>query len=231
MATVVGRVPRHAGAGSPIRIAWPWAGRASVRAALRSELHLPRSERVLIRLGRAYGTGVVATDRAMYWQPAGAAWLRLGWEQISRVEEDRAGAGLVVIALAGGTARRTVLPLQGNRLQGNRRLLALAHERIAATRIIVTHLAVDGRELPVEGRRKPAGDAIHWFVHLADSMDTQDPGLPGKLNRALADLRDTLGIPCQPAAEFVDSQSADVLVEEFDGALPGQPRVVRIVGT
>lgn len=226
MATVVGRVPRHAGAKSPIRIAWPWAGRASARARLRAELHLPRGERVLVRVGRAYGAGVVATDRAMYWQPAGAAWLRLGWEQISRVEEGRAGTGLVVIGFAGGTARRTVLPLQGDR-----RLLALAHERIAATRIIVTHLAIDGRELPVEGRREPVGGAIHWFVRLADGMDTQDPGLPGKLNRALADLRDTLGIPCQPAAEFVDSQSADVLVEEFDAALPSQPGVVRIVGT
>lgn len=189
MADAVGRVPRHAATASPIRLARPLAKRVSAGARLRAELHLQAGERVLIRVRRPRGTGVVATDRALYWQPPPGGWARLGWEQISRVERDRSDGGVVVIGLATDVAQRTVLPIQNHR-----RFLALAHERIAATRVIVTRLAIDGRELMVEGRRQPASGRLHWFVSLVDGVDLQDPGLPAKLDQALADLRSALGI-------------------------------------
>jgi hypothetical protein len=74
------------------------------------------------------------------------------------------------------------------------RLLAFARERVAATRVVLTRIAVDGRELWVDGRRQPMTDRIHWLVRLDDALDAGDPALPDKIDRALESLRAGLGL-------------------------------------
>lgn len=189
MATAIGHVPRHAAGASSVRWRWPSLRRAYATATSPADLHLVRGERVLLSAQPAHGVGVVGTHHALYWHSPGSAWMRLGWEEVGRLDVDRASGGLLVIALANGVARRTVVPLSGDR-----RFVALAQERIDATRVIVTHVAVDGREVRVEARRQPVTGRMHWFVQLPDGIDVQDPDLPGKLDRATVELRAALGI-------------------------------------
>lgn len=187
MATAVGHLPRHVGPGRLVRFARSVAGHA--RARLRAELELAPGERVLIQARRAGDTRVAATDLALYWRPPASGWMRLGWEQIVRLEGDRCDIGIAVIGIVDGVARRTALPLRDDR-----RFLAFAHERIAATRIIRSQVTIDGRQLNVEARRQPASGRLHWIVGLADGAAGREPELPRGLDRALADLRTALGI-------------------------------------
>lgn len=55
---------------------------------------------------------VVATDRAVYRQnppTASDTWVRLGWEQVARVDWDADRGGLVLTGLTPGVPARTVL--------------------------------------------------------------------------------------------------------------------------
>jgi hypothetical protein len=130
-----------------------------------------------------------SAQRALYWYPSIAGWIRLGWDEIGHLYEDHVTAGLVVTCLSAHRAQPTVLPIRTNR-----RLLEFARERIAATRIVLTQLPIDGHELRVEARRRPGTDELRWFVNLGRDLDPKDPALSGKVDRALAELRATLGI-------------------------------------
>lgn len=190
MATAVGRVARHAHPRASPRWARPFeARRTSMVATLRAQLHLAAGERVLTKVTGPDGSRAVGTQRALYWRAPGAGWVRLGWEQISRIELDRASGNLVLTGLSGGIASRATLPVPATR-----RLLAFIQERVAATRIILTHVAVDGRALWVDGRRQPATGRAYWFVRLDDDLDPGDPTLPGTIDRAVAELRAALGV-------------------------------------
>jgi hypothetical protein len=131
----------------------------------------------------------VASERALYWRPPGGAWVRLGWEQITRVDQDRATGALVVTGLAGGAPRRGSVPVEGGR-----RLLACVQERVAATRLIVTRIRVDGRDVVIEGRRQPATGGVRWLVHPATGLVPTGAALRGEIDRALRELRSTLGV-------------------------------------
>lgn len=65
---------------------------------------------------------------------------------------------------------------------------------MAATRLIVTRLRVDGRDVLIEGRRRPATDDVHWLVHPADGLVPTDAALRGEIDRSLRELRSTLGV-------------------------------------
>jgi hypothetical protein len=156
---------------------------------VRAEPHLADRERVLIRAGTRGGGWAVATERALYWRPPGGAWARLGWEQITRIDQDRAARPLVVTGLADGAPRRGCMPVDGGR-----KLLAFAQERVAATRLIVTRIRVDGRDVVIEGRRQPATGDVGWLVHPATGLVPTDAALRGEIDRALQELRATLGV-------------------------------------
>jgi hypothetical protein len=166
-------------------MAWPFPRRAAL-ATLRAQLHLPPDERILIKVTGSEGDSVVATVRAIYWHPPGAAWVRLGWEEIVKVEEDPTRQQLVFTSLSGGVTRRATL-----RRPSSGRLMALAQERIAATRIVITRVVIDGRELWIEGRRQPATGRLHWFVRAMNAADLDDPRV---IDRAVAEMRATLGL-------------------------------------
>ena len=189
MATAVGRIPRHAGAGASTRFSWPWTRRLHQSAALRSQLHLAAGERALVRAGRGHNVTVVATERALYWYPSIAGWTRLGWDEIGRVYQHPVTGDLVVTCPSAHRAQDAVLPACSNR-----RLLALAQERIAATRLVRTQVTVDGHPVRVEGRRRLGTGQLCWFAELGPDVDPEDPALSGKLDRALAELRASLGV-------------------------------------
>jgi hypothetical protein len=170
-------------------MAWFFTQRASRSATLRAQLHLAHGERILARVAGADGGCVVGTERALYWCPPGAGWSRLGWEEISRVDQDRATGAVVVSGLPGGVPRRVTLPVTG--AQG---LRAFAQERVTATCIAVTRIVVDGRRLWVEVRRQPATDLVHFLVRLDDDLDPADTALRATINRAVAELRATLDV-------------------------------------
>lgn len=187
MTTAFGRVGRHVDTGALFRPAWPLIKRRRRQAALRARLHLASGERVLSRACAAGNATAVATDRALYWSSSGSAWRRLGWEEIGHLGTERGGGRVIAICwLPHGTAR-TELPI-------DRRLLAVARERVAASRIVVTRISIDGHDIPVEGRRQPATGRLRWLVRLGDELDPNDPALPAKIDSALAELRSTLGV-------------------------------------
>jgi hypothetical protein len=188
MATTVGRVPHRGWLHGHHWVARRSVRRAGTSGAVPAKPHLADRERVLIRAGTRGGGWVLATERALYWRSPGGAWARLGWEEITRIDQDRATGALVVTGLAGGAPRRDSLPVEGGR-----RLLGFAQERVATTRLIV-RLRVDGREVWVEGRRQPATDDVHWLVHAATGLVSTDAALSGGIDRSLRELRSTLGV-------------------------------------
>jgi hypothetical protein len=65
---------------------------------------------------------------------------------------------------------------------------------VAATRLIVTRIRVDGRDVVIEGRRQPATGDVGWLVHPATGLVPTDAALRGEIDRALQELRATLGV-------------------------------------
>lgn len=191
MGTAVGRIPRQGGVGALARFSAPLVKRMRDGAALRARLHLASGERMLLRVGRPHSPTVVATERALYWYPSIAGWIRLGWDEIDTLYEDQVTASLVVARLSDYRAQPAVLPVRSNV-----RLREFAQERITASRIIRTQLTIDGHELRVEGRRLLGTDQhqLRWFVLVAPDLDPKDPALQVKVEHALADLRATLGV-------------------------------------
>jgi hypothetical protein len=198
LSSAVGGVGRHARPHTSTR--WPWRSAAGTRGAadLRTELHLPRGERVLLTLiGTGAADAVAGTDRALYWKPSGANWLRLGWEEISRVGIEPTTSRLVVATISDGVPRRAVLPVPVDA-----RLLAFVQERVSATRIVLTRIVVDGRELPVDARRRPATGELYWLVTVDAALARSDRLLASKIEHALAELGSSLGLDgCEPTAD------------------------------
>jgi hypothetical protein len=189
MATTAGRVPRRGWLTGHHWFASGSVGRPATSGAVPAKPHLADRERVLIRAGTRGGGWVIATERALYWRPRDGTWARLGWEEITRIDQDPASGALVVTGLSGGAPRRDSVPVDGGR-----KLLVFAQERVAATRLIVTYLRVDGRDVVIEGRRQPATDEVHWLVHAVDGLVATDAALRGEIDRSLRELRSTLGV-------------------------------------
>jgi hypothetical protein len=70
----------------------------------------------------------------------------------------------------------------------------LRRERVAATRLIVTRLRVEGRDVVMEGWRQPATGGVHWLVHPAEGLVPTDAALRGETDRSLRELCSTLGV-------------------------------------
>lgn len=189
MGIAVGQLFHHERPWPRARIAWPFARQISRSATLGAPLHLTRGERVITRFAGTDGGHVVGTDRALYWCPAGAAWVRLGWEEIAWVEADRGTGATLVVALPAGTPWRGTMSVQGGQA-----LLSFAQERVTATRVTRTHIAVGGQQLWVEARRQPATGQIHWLVRLDHGLDSNDPALRSKIAEAVEELRGDLGV-------------------------------------
>ena len=190
MSSAVGRVGRHARPHASIGWGRPLVAHGRRAAALRAELHLAADERILITVARTRGTdAVLGTERALYWQPSGAAWLRLGWEEISRVSPDTDERCLVVTTISDGAPRHAVLASPANR-----RLRDFVQDRVAATRFVLTRVAVDGHPLVVDGRRQPGTGRLHWLVGVDRRLAAGGPALNSAVELAIAQVRADLGV-------------------------------------
>jgi hypothetical protein len=111
------------------------------------------------------------------------------FEEISRIQHDCATGAIVVSSASGGGSQRTTFP---GAMPA--RLLAFAHERMSATRVVATRIEVDSRQLPVEGRRQPGTDRVHWLVRLDDDLDFRDVALRARIEGAVSELRAVIGV-------------------------------------
>ena len=188
MAVTAGRFPLHAGAWAS-SLALPASKRRRETALLRAQLHLPRGERILLRLGRSTTSTVVATDRALYWRLSSGAWVRRGWEEVERVECDHVNAKVHASGALGHSVTSDDLPIPGDD-----RLASLVDERIASTRLVRTCITIDRHDVRVEVRRQPATGQLLWLLNLSPGLDPRDPMIHDEIGRALNDLRGALGV-------------------------------------
>jgi uncharacterized heparinase superfamily protein len=133
---------------------------------------------------------VIATKLAVYHQhPSGSGtWVRLGWEQVGRVDWDEP-RGLVLTGWTPDVAARTLLAVASGEP-----LLELARERVAWTMLLATHLPVGGRGLArVAVRRQPGTDRLLWMVALGPGV-ADTAAIRAELDAALARLRADLAL-------------------------------------
>jgi hypothetical protein len=147
---------------------------------------LPRGERVLIS-GRDATTDrhVVATRNAVYhegfrWEFE--PWRRLGWDRVERADWDAGRAELTLVGLAA--------PLLTLRWPGNRSLLDLARERIAATTLLRVPVSRAGQTAGWLSARRAAGSGdVRWVLRAAGIELTDE-----ELARAIRQARVQAGI-------------------------------------
>jgi hypothetical protein len=133
------------------------------------------------------GRSVAATDRSIY-HDDGGGWLRLGWEQVRRVDWDGQRSALSLWGLTPDVPRRIQVMLR----RGSR-LVALARERVAWCTLPVppTRLAGVGTLLAV--RRQPGGAGLVWLVAF-DAGVNDDRDTSVRLASALRRVRVAAGI-------------------------------------
>jgi hypothetical protein len=184
MATITFRLPVRL----PARV-----GRRALRAgtaAIESAVPLARGERVLTVAHRRDGSPVIATKLAVYHQhPTGSgAWVRLGWEQVGRVDWEEPH-GLVLTGWTPDVAARTLLAVAR---AGP--LPALARERVAWTTLLATHIPVGGRDLArVTARRRPGDNRLLWMIALGPGV-ADSAAVRAELDATLARLRADLAL-------------------------------------
>ena len=178
-----------------------WFGRGDVPAQIRSRLE--RGERVLAHapVAAPAGTGpspegrppvLVASTRSLYlpdghavhWQDIDQA--KWGTEELRFIEE--------------GHGERTVrlrTELTGG-VVDYRRMAETVAERVTSS-ILVNRFVPFPSPGSTEGfrlvaRRAPLGSEIAWRVHLGEGLDPNDPRLSDAVSRALALIREQMGV-------------------------------------
>lgn len=185
--------------GSALRAKFtPWWQRAVrgriLPAELRARLALSRGERILAAgLDTGGGHALIATNAALHHRDGTGRWSRLGWELITEVCWDPAGSRLVIYGLAGIAPARTAV-----RLRDRGVLPELAEERISYTRLGYWPVTLDGRSVQAEARRRPVTGELLWIVDPAGGLDLGDAGVRRRINEAVIQLRDELGISRPP---------------------------------
>ena len=164
---------------------WP----ARLDRGTRRELGIPSAERVLgwgIALssaGQRYP--VVASDRALYGSPLGP---RVQWDEISKATwEDPVLA--VTVARDGKSRTEQLEVIEPG-------LLPEAVRTQVTDSVVITERLDLGGGLGAQAvaRRSSQDGEVRWIVTFDPGADPQDPGLRAQADRALAELRATLGI-------------------------------------
>ena len=179
-------------------ISWPrwvqaWRADHEQHAAARAEAraHAPvrRGERLLAVARGAGGELLAATGRALYYR-AGRAWVRLGWDQVGRVDWDEQQHVLILSGLTPAVPARTVL-----HLARGWDLPAVAAERISWTSLVDQRISLNGQAgARVIARRVPGGVRVRWLVILDRGLDPGNPVVRAQLESALTELRAATGL-------------------------------------
>jgi hypothetical protein len=160
------------------------AGLVRTPTAVRATAPLEPGERILAFAHNLDGRLVVATERALRHQAAGA-WSRLGWEQVSRITWDDDRRTLAVTDTRSGRVTKIVL----HATDGNR-IADLGQERIGWTFLLSTLVPLAGHPpARVAARRQPGTGQIIWQVSLSNGSGPRDPELYSEITTAIAELR------------------------------------------
>ena len=145
-------------------------------------------EQVLSVEADGHGEPVAATDRAIYHND-GDGWLRLGWEQVRRVDWDGPRSALLLWGLTPDVPRRTEMVLR----RGSR-LVTLARERVAWCTLPVPPTRLDGVGTLLAVHRQPGADGLVWLVAFDAGVDGDDRDTSVRLASALRRVRAEAGI-------------------------------------
>jgi hypothetical protein len=179
-------------------ISWPrWAQawredherHAAARAEARAHAPARPGERLLAAARGTGGELLAATDQALYHQ-ADQAWVRLGWEQVGRVDWDEQRHVLILTGLTPAIPARTVLGLAKDW-----NLPAVAAERVSWTTVLDQRISLNGQAgARVVARRLPGQVRLTWLVILDRGLDPANRGVRAELESALTELRAATGL-------------------------------------
>jgi len=178
--------------------AWPddHERHAAARAEARAHAPVRPGERLLAVAPGTGGELLAATDWALYHQ-VGQAWVRLGWEQVGRVDWDEQRHVLILSGLAPAIAARTVLGLAKDW-----DLPAVAAERVSWTTVLDQRISLNGQPgARVVARRLPSPVRLTWLVILDRGLDPANRGVRAELESALTELRAATGLEDPAASE------------------------------
>ena len=160
---------------------------SKVAKASAAELKIPRGERI-----RAIGIGpksyepreVIATDRGIYFATeTGPA--RMTWDQIAKATWEQ--PWLTITSVKG---ERTKLYLDPSG-----EIPPVVRDRVTASVLVRERVPLDiGGYVVCIGRREPLGDDISWILEFGSEEVSKDPRIRDSADRALAELRATLGV-------------------------------------
>ena len=134
------------------------------------------------------GGPVAATDRGIY-HDDGGGWLRLGWEQVRRVDWDGPRSALLLWGLTPNVPQCTRVMLR--RGSG---MVALARERVAWCTLPVPPTRLDGVGTLLAVRRRPGADGLVWLVAFDVGVRGDDRDTTERLASALHRVRVEAGI-------------------------------------
>lgn len=169
---------------------------AAARGEARAHAPVRPGERLLAVARGADGELSVATDRALYHQ-AGQAWVRLGWDQVGRVDWDEQRHVLILSGLTPAVPARPVL-----HLARDWDLPAVAAERISWTSVVDQRISFNAQAgARVVARRVRGGVRVRWLVILDRGLDPGNPVVRAELESALTELRAATGLEDPASSE------------------------------
>lgn len=127
---------------------------------------------------------VIATDRALYFATDHAP-MRLAWTNIAR-----AGWEEPWLTIHGVTGEKITLYLEPAG-----QLPPVVRDRVTASVLIRERIPLDiGGHVVCVGRREPGSDQVLWRVEFDPETDSSATEIRASADRALAELRATLGV-------------------------------------
>lgn len=127
---------------------------------------------------------VIATDRALYYATASDP-ARLAWTEVAQAAwED---PWLALSTMSGESIRL--------RLDPAGELPPVVRDRVTSSVLIRERISLDvGGSVVCIGRRLPGSGEIRWVVEFDQGTDSESPEIKASADRALAELRSTLGV-------------------------------------
>lgn len=154
-----------------------------------SLLLLRRGERMLAWASDADDHWYVGTNLALQLPTGdGAAYRRLGWEDVQRADWDQESERLTVVEVADWGDPE---PASTFELAEPGRLLELIRERVTNSVVCSVYARVRGKEgISVIGRRSPErGAPVRWSYVLSPTLDPADPRVAEVAEQTLAQAR------------------------------------------
>jgi len=158
---------------------------------------LGRGERVLAYAPVAADAGgdraLTATTEALY-LPDGH---RVPWSDIDQAQWSTSAMTFVEEG-AGSHSIPLCSPESPDGAVDYRRLAETVSERVTSTILVNRYVPYPDESsdsgFRLVARRSPGGTDVHWRVHLGEGMDSADPHLTDAVSRALASLREQMGV-------------------------------------